>query len=190
MAAPFRNRSNIFDLEYGNLRGYINNTLLTYINQSMIGDGLLWNDKTNKLTGGAYINCFMFGSSYTTGITQSATWTKLNVETTEGFSRDGFVHTNNRITNTDGLRVIKLEAIVSVSSGNNNEIHLAFFKNGEIVPCSEQELVTNSGGRLSGAAIQCLTEVDENDYVEVWTKNQSGTTDIVCSNYNFIVTEL
>ena len=188
MGAPFRNRSNIFDLEYGELKGYINASLYTYINSNHIGDGLIWNG--SKLTGGAYINCFMFGSSYTTGITQSATWTKLNVETTEGFSRDGFVHTNNRITNIDGLRIIKLEAIVSVSSGNNNEIHLAFFKNGEIVPCSEQELVTNSGGRLSGAAIQCLTQVDVNDYVEVWTKNQSGTTDIICSNYNFIVTEL
>jgi len=165
----FRNRSNIFDLEYGELRGYINDSFYTYINSNHIGDGLIWNG--SKLTGPAYINCFMFGLTYSTGITQSGTWVKLNTETTEGFSRDGFVHTNNRITNTDGYRVCKCEAIISISSGNNNEIHIAFYKNGnEIVPCSEQELVTNSGGRLSGASIQCLVPLDKDDFVEVWVK--------------------
>ena len=191
MSAPFRNRSNIFDLEYGELRGYIKNMFYTYINSSMIGDGLLWNESSKKLTGGAFINCFMFGDTFTTGITQSGVWKKLNVETTEGFSRDGFVHTDNRITNTDGLRITKCEAIVSLSSGNNNELHLAFYKNGTtIVPCSEQELITSSGGKLQGAAIQCLVELGENDYVEIWTKNQTGSVDIVCENYNFIVTEM
>jgi len=191
MSAPFRSRSNIFDLEYGELRGYIKDNLYTYINSNMVGDGLLWNDNEKKLTGGAFINCFMFGDSFTTGITASGTWYKLNVETTEGFSRDGFVHSDNRILNTDGNRICKCEGIVSLSSGNNNEIHLSFYKNGSIIiPCSEQELITRSNGKLQGAAIQCLVEMSENDYVEIWTKNETGTADIICENYNFIVSEL
>ena len=36
MSAPFRSRSNIFDLEYGELRGYIKNNFYTYINSNMV----------------------------------------------------------------------------------------------------------------------------------------------------------
>lgn len=178
-----------YNLKNGELKATLNGNSYVILNESHISDGLLWNGTT--LTGPAYINCFMYGSSYTTAVASSGTWYKLNVETTEGFSRDGFVHTNNRIENTDGYRVCKCEAIISISSGNNNEIHIAFYKNGtDIVPCSEQELVTNSGGRLSGAAIQCLVPLDEDDFVEVWVKNQSNSNDIDCENYNLIVSEM
>jgi len=39
---PYRGRQNIFDLEYGSLRGYLNGQFFTYINSDMIGDNLIF----------------------------------------------------------------------------------------------------------------------------------------------------
>ena len=118
---PFVNRKNQFNLEWGNLQGHLNDALYTYINDSMVGDGLIWNGST--LTGPAYINCFAYGITGTTSVASQSTWYKLEIETTEGWSRDGFLHSNNRITNTGRTRIIRADAIVSISSGNNNVIH-------------------------------------------------------------------
>lgn len=139
----------------------------------------------------AYINYFDFSSGSVTNIAVAGTWYKLATNTTEGYSRDGLVHSNNRITWTGATtRVFKLEGIVSVESGNNNQIHVAFFKNGELHPCSEQEVTTSGNGRASNIAFHCLIQLALNDYVEVWVKNVTATTAITLDNVNVIVTQL
>lgn len=137
----------------------------------------------------AYINYFDFSSASVTDIVTADTWVKLNTDTVSLFSRNGLVHTNNRITNTGGKRVFKIEGILSVASGNNNEIHAAFFKNDAIHPCSEQSTVTNSGNKVNALPFHCLIELDTNQYIEVWVKNKLNTTDITLGNVNVIVTE-
>jgi hypothetical protein len=138
-----------------------------------------------------YINYFDFSSQSVTTVAQSNTWYKLNTTTTEGFKRNGLVHGNNRVTYTgETTRVFKLEGIVSVESGNNNQIHVAFFKNDNLHPCSEQEVTTSGSGRASNVAFQCLIELAQNDYIEVWTKNATGATNITLGNINVIVTQL
>ena len=139
----------------------------------------------------AYINYFDFSSGSVTNIVASNTWYKLNTSTTQGFSRDGLVHSTNRVTWTGATtRVFKLEGIVSVESGNNNQIHVAFFKNGELHPCSEQDVTTSGSGRASNIAFHCLIQLAQNDYIEVWVKNASGTTGITLDNVNVIVSQL
>jgi len=170
-------RQNILDGDHGKL-SQIDNT----------GQQLYYLREDDKP---AYINAFMFGTSSTTVIGTQSEFQKLEAVTTQGFSRNGLVHTSNRITNSGVSKVFKGEAILSISSGNNNEIHLAFYKNGSTkIPCSEQEVTTDSGGRLNAIPIQCLVELNTNDYVEIWVMNDSGTTDVVCDNYNFIVKEM
>jgi hypothetical protein len=138
-----------------------------------------------------YINYFDFSSQSVTTVAQSNTWYKLNTTTTEGFKRNGLVHSNNRVTYTgETTQVFKLEGIVSVESGNNNQVHVAFFKNDNLHPCSEQEVTTSGSGRASNVAFQCLIELAQNDYIEVWTKNATGATNITLGNINVIVTQL
>ena len=186
---PFVNRKNQFNLEWGNLQGHLNDALYTYINDSMVGDGLIWNGST--LTGPAYINCFAYGITGTTSVASQSTWYKLEIETTEGWSRDGFLHSNNRITNTGRTRIIRADAIVSISSGNNNVIHLAFYKNGrKLISQSETDVTTSSGGRTTGIKLQCLVELETDDYIEIWAENSSGTQNIITEHYNLIVVEL
>jgi hypothetical protein len=139
----------------------------------------------------AYLNYFDFSSESVTNVVVADTWYKLNTDTTEGFSRNGLVHTNNRVTYTgDSTKVFKIIGIASISSGNNNILHVAFFKNGAIHPCSEQTVTTSGSGKASNIAFQCLIELGTNDFIEVYTKNQSGTTNITLDNINVIVEQL
>jgi len=181
-------RSNILDSDHGVLTSISKEgTQTTYIRSDAVGDGLLYNN--GVLTGSAYINCFTFGTVSVTTIGTQSEFTKVTIDTTEGFNRDGFVHTDNRITNTGRSRVVQANAILSLQSGNGNEVHLAFFKNDTIVPCSEQvQRVTST--KSNPVPIQCLIELDTNDYIEVWTMNVSSTTSVSVENYNLIVREL
>jgi hypothetical protein len=138
----------------------------------------------------AYINYFDFSSSSVTDITAINTWVKLNADTTSIFSRDGLVHTDNKVTNTGSSKVFKVEGIISVSAGSNQTIHAAFFKNGVLHPCSEQSAITSGSNRVQAIPFHCLVELGTDDYIEVWVKNQANTNDITLDNVNVIITEI
>jgi hypothetical protein len=138
----------------------------------------------------AYANYFDFSSDAVTNITTVGQWVKLNTTTTEGFKRNGLTHSNNRVTRTGSKRVFQMEGIVSLGAGNNQEIHVAFFKNEALFPCSEQSVVTSAAGRRNGVPFQCLIELEENDFVEVYVKNQTATNNITLGNLNVIIKQL
>lgn len=140
-----------------------------------------------------YSNYFDFSSGDVTTITTADTWVKLSATTTQGFTNNGLVHSDNRITNSGATGIFKLEGIVSLESGNNNVLGVAFFKNGSIIACSEQKQVTSTHGGVelaSAIPIQCLTELTPGDFIEVYVKNISATNNITLDNINFIITEL
>jgi len=151
--------------------------------------GQIWDIYVNPKQ---YINYFEFNVSVTT-ITTANTWVKLNTTaTTSLFSSGGeLVHTNNRVTYTGTIpRVFKIEGIVSVSAGNNDEIGASFFRDGTLYPCSEQSVVASSGGKSGALPFHCVIELQENEYIEVWVKNSTSTTNITLSNVNVIISEL
>jgi hypothetical protein len=137
----------------------------------------------------AYVNYFDFSSNSVTTVDTADTWYKLNSNTTTLFSRNGLAHTNNRVTNVGPTRIFKLEGIVSMVAGNNQEIHAAFFRDGVLYPCSEQSTITGTGNRTNAIPFQCVIELTTNQYVEVWVKNQTGTNNITLKNLNVIITE-
>jgi hypothetical protein len=145
----------------------------------------------------SFINYFNFNLNEVTTISTINQWTKLNATTTKGFHRNGLTHTNNRVTYNPpisyGKTIFKLEGIITAFCGNTTELHFAFFKNEQLIPCSEQSMVTTAKGihyYVSAIPIQCLVELDTNDYVEVWTKNATSTDDITLVNLNVIITEM
>lgn len=142
----------------------------------------------------AFINYFDFDSASVTTITTADVFNKLNSDTTSLFSENGLVHSNNRITNTSHNKIIQAHAITSLEAGNNNIIHLAFFRGSDIaaptiIPCSEQQTTIGANDKAHAVPIQCIFELDENEYVEVWVKNQNATTNITLVNLNVIVNE-
>ena len=84
----------------------------------------------------------------------------------------------------------KCEAILSGSSGNNNEIHAAFFKNNNLVACSEQSLVTSAAGRASNLPFQCVIDLEDGDTLQIYVKNTTSGSSFVLSNLNVILTEI
>jgi hypothetical protein len=167
---------------------YLNDYSNNYVNRSLVDKEYVDNQKP------AYINYYDFTSGEITIIGSGLNWYKLESNTTQGFSRNGLVHTNNRVTytGTSTDKIFKLEGIISVSASGSSEVHVAFFKGitGEptLIPCSEQ-ITTPIGGRVNVVPFQCLTNMVQNNYVEVWVKNVNGT-NVRLSNLNVIVQEM
>jgi hypothetical protein len=140
-----------------------------------------------------YTNYFDFSSNTVTTIAVADTWYKLSSSTTQGFSNDGLIHTTNRITNSGATGVFKLEGIVSLQSSATNVLGISFFKNGSLIPCSEQRQgVTSQGGvdRAGAIPFQCIAELALGDYIEVYVKNITGTNNITLDNLNVIIHEM
>lgn len=114
---------------------------------------------------------------------------KLNTTTTLGLYNDNFQHTNNRVTNVNTSRNCKIESSISVTSGNNNVLNFAFYKNGSIVTSSEMDVTCSASGKASTITIQAIVSLAINDYVEVWVKNQSSN-DVTLIHFNVIITEI
>ena len=138
-----------------------------------------------------YANYFDFSSGATTSFASSNTFYPLVCTTTEGFSSSNMTVENNKVTYTGAQSlVLKIEGIAAVSGGNNDEIHFAFYKNGSLVPCSEQDVVLSSAGKGSSCAFQCMQQFSTNDYVQVYVKNVGDTTSITLDNVNVIVSQV
>jgi len=178
----------------GGTQSYISGITLSSNDLVFTGTGSAFSG-TISLPEKAYTNYFDFSSSYITNIVDADTWYKLNSNTTTSFSRNGLSTSNNRVTNTGSKRVFKIEGIVSLTAGNNQEIHASFFRGKlnegpSLHPCSEQSTITGTGNRTNAIPFHCLIELDNGDFIEVWVKNKAGTNDITLSNVNVIITEL
>lgn len=143
----------------------------------------------NAIAQKSYLNYYDFSSSSQTTFTNND-FKKLVTDTTEGFSYDGLVHTNNRITNTGSTKIFGLIGVVSVSGTNNDSIHMAFFKSGVLIDSSEQEFTLDGSPRPNSIPIQCVTQLQSGEYVEVWVKNANGTNTITLQNINVICTQM
>ena len=87
-------------------------------------------------------------------------------------------------------RSFKVTVTASVTAGANNVIGNYIAKNGTIVANSEIYITANSGGRAENVAIQTVVELTQNDYVEFFVENDSGTTNITVTDMAFIAEAL
>ena len=78
---------------------------------------------------------------------------------------------------------IQVTAAISLSGGNNNQVNVILKKwddsASSYVDISESGAVTmNNSGRAEGVSVLGFSAVDENDRIEVWVENQTGTSNI------------
>jgi len=146
---------------------------------------------TYKVGGADYINTYDTTSSSVTTIASSGTFYKLNLSATTTSSKGFTSTTGGTITKVgNAYGPIKIELITSLSSGNNNELMVAIYKNGSIISESESDIVTSSGGKASTAPVQCLTTLNDGDTIEVYLKNQTSSTNVELRHFNLILTEI
>ena len=110
---------------------------------------------------------------------------------TTSFSQgDLSVDGNGKITYSGSTTIFKVSGIVNGTlglSGVDDEIIFAIYKNGSIISSSQQNGIAGVGGILSSVSLQCLVELDDTDFIQVYINNKSGTTNFTLVNVNIIV---
>ena len=146
---------------------------------------------TKKVGGSDFISIYDFSSSTVTTISVVDTFYKLamvsNLKASKGFISES----NGKITKVgNGYNYFKIEANISLQSTNNQDIMVSFFKNGSRVFEAECDTTTSSGGKGSTIPIQCLLELNDGDYIEVFVKNGTSTSNVTLNHINIMISEL
>jgi hypothetical protein len=61
------------------------------------------------------------------------------------------------------------------------------YKNGVLVPGSEQALRLSSGVDKGSLTISCTLQMDTNDYIEIWAANTSDATSLTIETLNLSI---
>ena len=143
-----------------------------------------------------YINFFDNTSGLTTPLTLN-NWIKIVTNTSSTFDNNGLTHTNNRITNNGERGIFKITSIISgyINDTAQHILHYAVFKNGVLVPCSEQPAYSFASltiNFVSSVSVQCIVELEPGDYIEIFIKEGLSATpsDFHLMNINTIVHSL
>lgn len=141
----------------------------------------------------AHLNYFDYTTKKVTNIEENDIWYVLGMTASFGFKNTSrlIVDDLGEVTHLGvTASVFKIEGVSSLSSENNNEIHLAFFKNGVLIPCSEQSGITTSGGKATSISFHCVTQLEPEDNLQVYVKNSTASANVTLQNINVIITEL
>ena len=143
-------------------------------------------DRLQTATGAYY----MMGNTTPTDIVTTDVDVKVAGTTTIGANVARFTNGNNRLTYGAGrTRLFQFTAVGNEAlGGNNHQYAFSFHKNGVRVDESEKIITADSSGRTSTFVIQAVIELETGDYVEVWVRDKTGTTDVTVSYLNVIAT--
>lgn len=134
-------------------------------------------------------NYTMNGNATVTPITTVSTPVKILGTTINNSITGKFDNSvSNRSTYTGAFsRVLKVVAILSLTSNNNNVIGCYIVKNGTIINDSRVYGTTSGSGRSENIVCQTLIELNQDDYIEIFIENNTGTNNITVSDLNVII---
>ena len=134
------------------------------------------------------LNFFDYSSSGTTVLTQNV-WAPLNATITTGFNRNGLsVNASGLVTYTGTTKYFRLSAIAAMLSQTNRKMHIAFFKNAELWPCSEFAQAAGSVNEIT-LPTQCVVPMSSGDTLQVYVKCSTHGITITLDNLNVIINE-
>ena len=135
---------------------------------------------------------YMQGNATATTISGTGTPTKVAGTTTESSISQKFtVTTTNRATYSGAIsRDFKVTVVCSIASGNGHQIGVYVAKNGTELTESETYVTTNASGRLENGSVQVLTNLSQNDYIEIFVENNTAATNITVEDLNVIIQAL
>ncbi len=133
---------------------------------------------------------YMQDNSTETVITTIDEFVKGAGTTTAGSLVENFdvTTTSNKAIYTGKLtNHFKVGCTMTITNGSNKIHKIRIAKNGTTVSSSQEHVTTGSGGRAENVFVQCIIELDENDYVEMFVANNSDTTNITVVDMNLII---
>lgn len=142
-----------------------------------------------------YAQCYQHNNASETVISVINTWTEVVLSTptltpvsTYSGSNDFDQPANGRIRYLGvPTRMFKIDVAISVESASNNKsFELAVGKNGIVDNASILHQRMTTGTDEQGLNLQLLTSLATNDYVSVFVKNTTDTSNITASHMNIV----
>jgi hypothetical protein len=134
---------------------------------------------------------YMISNSTATTISAIDTFYKIAGTTLQGAAPSNFILADNKATFTgNNTTNFKVTAILSLTSGNNQDIHIQIAKNGIVQARSNQEILTGGSGQAQNLVVKDIFTLATNDYIEIFTANKTSATNVTVVNLNVIIEKL
>jgi hypothetical protein len=145
-----------------------------------------------------YLSLYMTGNTSATTITSTNTW--YNITSTQPIVTKYSNVVNDALTYnsstghivyssaTISSRWIKVEGMLNISDGNNNEIQAALFKNGQLLGETITEVIASSGNKVTTIAGLAVVEMSNGDYIQIKILNATSSSNITIHRINLLVT--
>lgn len=102
-----------------------------------------------------------------------------------------FTNTDNRATYTGAIsRAFSVSAVLSCTSGNNNQIGIYIAVNGTIATETEVYITTGGTGRAEAGKVQGIFQLNTDNYIEIFVENSTGANNITVTDLSVIVEAL
>jgi hypothetical protein len=134
---------------------------------------------------------FFDGNSTSTTITTQGAYVQAAGTTTAGALNQRFSHTSGRLTYESALaETFRVSAIVSLTSGNNRVIAIRAYKNGALIDSRVSKSTTSGNGRAENVTYSVTTQLEQDDYIEVFVANTSNADDVTIEDLSVTVVSL
>jgi predicted RecA/RadA family phage recombinase len=134
---------------------------------------------------------YMTNNATSTAIASTAQFYKIAGTTTPITYRQKFTHTSNRESyNGKIARYFKVSGIVSAQAGSGHLLVVRVAKNGTTLIESEAQSSTSSNNRSENIKFQCVVELVETNYIEIFIANQTATTAVTVTELSVIIEAL
>jgi hypothetical protein len=136
---------------------------------------------------------FMQNNATATTITNTSDFFKIEGTTTASPDNAKFTHSDNRLT-CDAViqRKYLIQCTLSFAAGATNVCEFGFYDSQltAVRTPSRTKATANAGGRAENVNFVCVVSMKQGDFLEVWAKNTSATTNITVDQLNFVITEI
>lgn len=134
---------------------------------------------------------YMTGNATATTVSSSGVFYKVAGTTSSGAYVEKFTLTNNRATYTGALTgFYKVTAVLSLTSGNNDQISVRVAKDGTTSAQSQNKTTTNGAGRAENVVCSDIVQLVTNNYIEIFVSNEIDATNITVEDLNVIIERL
>ena len=140
------------------------------------------------------LSFYITGNTSATTITSANTWVNFSSNKAPVLQYQSQLNNGLSLNTSTGKieysgipRYFMIIGHIEVSAGNNNEVDIAVFVNGNIVPGSISMIVCGPSGKTSTIPGMAITQLSSGDVLDIRVNNNSAATNILVSSLNVLV---
>ena len=140
------------------------------------------------------LSFYITGNTSATTITSANTWVNFSSNKAPVLQYQSQLNNGLSLNTSTGKieysgipRYFMIIGHIEVSAGNNNEVDIAVFVNGNIVPGSISMIVCGPSGKTSTVPGIAITQLSSGDVLDIRVNNNSAATNVLVSSLNVLV---